>query len=305
MRKWQPPLPGDLLSRADLPDTLLAIIREASKDTLIKERIITALKKMGNVVGYMGDGVNDAPALHSADVGISVENAVDVAREAADFVLMKQDLEVLRDGFLQGRRTFANTLKYVFMATSANFGNMFSMAGASLFLPFLPILPRQILLINLMTDLPEMTIGSDRVDDELIQKPHRWDIHFIRRFMTVFEPVSSFFDFATFGMLLFYLKNNEAAFHTGWFVESVLSAAVVVLSLRTRKQALRDHPSRALLITTLLVGAAAVLLPFTVVGRLMEYQPLPVPVLAWTVGIVALYLATAEIVKKWFYTNYN
>lgn len=167
-----------------------------------KDRIIRALQKHGHVVGYIGDGVNDAPALHSADVGISVDTAVDVAKEAADFVLLKQDLAVLHKGILQGRRTFANTLKYVFMATSANFGNMFSVAGASLFLPFLPMLPKQILLINSLTDMPEMTIATDKVDQEFLIKPHRWDINFIRRFMLVFGTLSSVFDYLTFAVLL-------------------------------------------------------------------------------------------------------
>ena len=180
-----------------------------------KERIILALKKRGHVVGYMGDGINDAPSLHSADVGISVANAVDVAKEAADLVLLKQDLDVLREGIVQGRKTFANTLKYVFMATSANFGNMFSMAGASLFLPFLPMLPKQILLINFLTDLPEMTIASDRVDDVFVERPHRMDINFIRRFMLIFGPLSSLFDFATFGVLLVADEGQRAKFPNG------------------------------------------------------------------------------------------
>ena len=190
-----------------------------------KERIIIALKKAGHVVGYMGDGINDAPALHAADVGLSVESAVDVAREAADFVLLERDLEVLVDGVREGRRTFANTLKYVFIATSANFGNMFSMAGASLFLPFLPLLPKQILLINLLTDFPEMTIASDNVDDELVQAPRRWDIGFIRRFMIVFGLISSVFDYLTFGVLL-WLNATVAQFRTGWFIESIVSASL-------------------------------------------------------------------------------
>ncbi|MCC6958037.1 MAG: magnesium-translocating P-type ATPase, partial [Anaerolineales bacterium] len=198
----------------------------AEVDPNEKERIILALKKRGHVVGYMGDGINDAPSLHSADVGISVANAVDVAKEAADLVLLKQDLDVLREGIVQGRKTFANTLKYVFMATSANFGNMFSMAGASLFLPFLPMLPKQILLINFLTDLPEMTIATDNVDDVFVERPHRMDIGFIRRFMLIFGPLSSVFDYATFAMLMWVMKANKQTFHTGWFVESVLSAGV-------------------------------------------------------------------------------
>jgi len=202
----------------------------AEVDPNQKERIILALKKRGHVVGYMGDGINDAPSLHSADVGISVENAVDVAKEAADLVLLKHDLDVLREGIVLGRKTFANTLKYIFMATSANFGNMFSVAGASLFLSYLPMLPKQFLLINFLTDLPEMTIAGDNVDDVYLERPHRMDINFIRRFMLVFGPLSSLFDFATFGVLLWLMKAGEEAFHTGWFIESILSAGIVVFA---------------------------------------------------------------------------
>ena len=191
----------------------------AEVDPNQKERIILALKKTGHVVGYMGDGINDAPSLHSADVGISVQNAVDVAKEAADFVLLRQDLDVLRQGILLGRKNFANTMKYIFMATSANFGNMFSMAGASLFLPFLPMLPKQILLINFMTDLPEMTIAGDRVDEIMLEKPHRWNIAYIKRFMLFFGTLSSAFDFLTFALLLWGLHASQEQFHTGWFIE--------------------------------------------------------------------------------------
>ena len=191
----------------------------AEVDPNQKERIILALQKTGHVVGYMGDGINDASALHTADVGISVNTAVDVAREAADFVLLQQDLSVLKQGIIEGRRTFANTLKYVFMATSANFGNMFSVAGASLFLPFLPLLPKQILLLNFLTDLPELAIASDNVDPEVLLKPRRWDIDFIRRFMLVFGILSSVFDYLTFGVLLLLLSADADLFRTGWFIE--------------------------------------------------------------------------------------
>ncbi len=274
-------------------------------DPVQKERIILALKKAGRVVGYMGDGINDAPSLHSADVGISVENAVDVAKEAADFVLLHNDLEVLRQGILQGRRTFANTLKYVFMATSANFGNMFSVAGASLFLSFLPMLPKQILLINFMTDLPEMTIAGDNVDDIFIQKPHRWDVAFIRRFMLVFGPLSSVFDLLTFGMLLWLVHADQAQFHTGWFIESVLSASVVVFAVRTRLPFLRSQPSRAMLLVTLLVAVAALLLPYTPLASILGFQPLPGLVLGLIAAIVSLYFISAELVKGWFYRRFG
>src|SRR5512144_1266055 len=195
-----------------------------------KERIILALRKAGNVVGYMGDGINDASALHSADVGISVESAVDVAKEAADIVLLEKDLGVLVHGVREGRTTFANTLKYVSMATSANFGNMFSMAGVSLFLPFLPLLPKQILLTNLLTDFPEMTIATDRVNSEMVDYPRRWDIKAIRKFMITFGLVSSVFDYLTFGVLLLILQATRDQFRTGWFLESVISASLIVLA---------------------------------------------------------------------------
>jgi Mg2+-importing ATPase len=278
-----------------------------------KERIILAVQKRGHVVGYMGDGINDAPALHAADVGISVDTAVDVAKEAADFVLLKQDLStgsgqslaVLHEGIVQGRKTFANTLKYVFMATSANFGNMFSMAGASLFLPFLPMLPKQILLINFSTDLPEMTIANDNVDDVFVRQPHRWDIGFIRRFMLIFGPLSSAFDYLTFGLLFWVLRAGQDLFHTGWFVESVLSASLVVFALRTRLPLHRSRPGRALLAVTGLMILVTVLLPYTPLAGPLGFKPLPP--LYWLViaAIVAAYIASAEVVKRWFYRHYG
>ena len=218
-----------------------------------KERIILALKKAGHVVGYMGDGINDASAIHAADVGISVDSAVDVAKEAADIVLLEKDLNVLVQGVREGRMTFANTLKYVFMASSANFGNMFSMAGASLFLPFLPLLPKQILLTNLLTDFPEMTIATDSVDRELVEKPRRWNIQFIRNFMLTFGLLSSVFDYLTFGVLLLILQATTDQFRTGWFIESVISASVTVLVIRTRKSFFRSKPGKYLLTATLLI----------------------------------------------------
>jgi Mg2+-importing ATPase len=266
-----------------------------------KERIILALKKAGNVVGYMGDGINDASALHAADVGISVANAVDVAKEAADIVLLEKDLAVLEKGVREGRVTFANTLKYIFMATSANFGNMFSMAGASLFLPFLPLLPTQILLTNLLTDLPEMTIATDSVDAESIEQPRRWDIHFIRRFMLVFGIVSSLFDYLTFGVLLLLLHATPAQFRTGWFMESVISASLIVLVVRTRKPFFKSRPGKYLLLATLLVVALTLALPLTPAARVFEFTLLPLKFVPILVVIVLLYVLCAELTKAWFY----
>src|SRR5512143_403901 len=211
----------------------------------------------------MGDGINDASALHAADVGISVDSAVDVAKDAADIVLLEKDLGVLVQGVQEGRTTFANTLKYVFMATSANFGNMFSMAGASLFLPFLPLLPKQILLTNLMTDFPEMSIATDSVDGEMVQRPRRWDIRFIRDFMMVFGLVSSVFDYLTFGVLMLLLHASPHQFRTGWFMESVVSASLIVLVIRTRKTFYKSRVGPHLLVATLLVVAATLAVPYT------------------------------------------
>jgi Mg2+-importing ATPase len=266
-----------------------------------KERIIIALRKAGNVVGFVGDGINDASALHAADVSISVESAVDVAKEAADIVLLKKDLDVLVDGVREGRSTFANTLKYVFMATSANFGNMFSMAGASLFLEFLPLFPKQILLMNLMTDFPEMTIATDKVDKELIEKPRRWDIKFIRRFMLAFGVLSSVFDYITFGVLLFLLMATPDQFRTGWFIESVVSAAVVVLVVRTRKPFIKSRPGKYLLLTTMMIVLVAMILPFITLGALFGFQPVQTWFILVMAMIVALYVIGAEILKHFFY----
>jgi Mg2+-importing ATPase len=266
-----------------------------------KERIILALKKSGHVVGYLGDGINDAPALHSADVGISVNGAVSVAKEAADIVLLEKDLGVLRDGILMGRHTFANTLKYVFMATSANFGNMFSMAGASLFLPFLPLLPKQILLTNLLTDVPEMTIASDHVDDEMVKRPRKWNIGFIRSFMLVFGLLSSFFDYATFAALRLIFRAGEAQFRTGWFVESVVSASLVVLVVRTRRFFLRSRPRAPLALATLSVVAFAAALPYIPTARVFGLVPVPPRFLLSLAAIVAAYILSAEVLKRLFY----
>ena len=270
-----------------------------------KHRIVLALKRRGQVVGFLGDGINDAPSLHAADVGISVSGATDVAREAADIVLRQRDLRVLHAGVVEGRRAFANVMKYLLMGTSSNFGNMLSMALGVLFLPFLPMLPKQVLLINFLTDLPEMTIAGDNVDDVFVEHPHRWNIDFIRRFMLVFGPLSSLFDFATFAVLLWVMKANEAAFHTGWFIESVLSAAVVVFAVRTRLPFIHSRPSKAMLGMTLLVVLLTLALPYTPLAKLMGFAPLAPVYLLAIFGIVTLYFLSAEFAKRWFYKRYG
>ena len=275
----------------------------AEVDPNEKERIMLALRKAGHVLGFMGDGINDASALHIADVGISVDSAVDVAKEAADIVLLEKDLGVLAQGVEQGRQTFANTLKYVFMATSANFGNMFSMAGVSLFLPFLPMLPKQILLTNLMTDLPEMTIATDSVDHEMIERPRRWNVKFIRNFMITFGILSSVFDYLTFGVLLLMLYATEVQFRTGWFVESVVSASLIVLVIRSRRVFFKSTPSRYLFTATMLIVGATVVLPFTALGKLFGFTPLPLSFLAAMAIIVVLYIVAAEAAKWVFYSG--
>ncbi|HEU0119456.1 MAG TPA: magnesium-translocating P-type ATPase [Bryobacteraceae bacterium] len=268
-----------------------------------KERIIRALQKTGHTVGYMGDGINDAPALHAADVGISVDSAVDVAKESADFVLLEQDLNVLRQGIDEGRRTFANTLKYIFTTTSANFGNMFSMAGASLFLPFLPLLAKQILLNNFLSDIPGMAIASDDVDEEWIRRPHRWDMNYIRNFMVIFGLVSSFFDYVTFGVLLWVMRASEQEFRTGWFVESVLTELAVALVVRTRLPFYRSRPGKWLAITTAIIAGFTLALPYLPGSSELGFIPLPGRLLALVIGITALYVLAAEAAKHYFHRN--
>ncbi len=266
-----------------------------------KERIVLALKKSGCVTGYMGDGINDANALRAADVGISVNTAVDVAKEAADLVLLDKDLSVLINGVKEGRRVFTNTIKYIFMATSANFGNMFSMAGASLLLPFLPLLPKQILLTNLMTDFPSMAIATDNIDLEDCIHPRKWDIAFIRRFMIFFGLLSSVFDYITFWVLLHFLKAGADEFRTGWFLESVVSATLIVLVIRTRNSFYKSRPGNYLLLATLLVVAFVAVLPMMpFAGALGLVAVPPVFYLAMLV-IVLAYLLCTEVVKKFFF----
>jgi Mg2+-importing ATPase len=268
-----------------------------------KERIIMALRKSGNTVGFLGDGINDASALHSADVGISVNTAVDVAKDAATIVLLEKDLGVLAAGVREGRKTFANTLKYIYMTTSANFGNMFSMAGAALFLPFLPLLPKQILLNNFLTDFPAMAISTDKVDQELVEKPRTWDIKFIRNFMLVFGVVSSIFDFLTFATLMFILRATPEEFRTGWFVESVMTEVLIILVMRTWKPFYTSLPNRTLLIAMILVLLVTLSLPYSPLKEMMGLTPLPISTLMLLGLITTLYAGASELTKKFFHTR--
>ncbi|HNW87363.1 MAG TPA: magnesium-translocating P-type ATPase [Candidatus Limiplasma sp.] len=275
----------------------------AEVDPNQKERIILALKKKNHVVGYMGDGINDAPALHAADVSISVNTAVDVAKDAADFVLMESGLAVLKRGIELGRTTFANTIKYILITTSANFGNMFSMAGASLFMQFLPLLPKQILLINFLTDFPAITIANDAVDTDQLQNPRRWDTGLIQRFMFTFGLISSLFDYVAFAVLLSGFHTTQELFQSGWFVLSVLTELLTLLVVRTRKPFFKSRPAPLLLYSTLGVGAFTLLLPFLPVQALLNITPIPLPLMLALLGIAVMYVLAIEIGKYFFYRH--
>lgn len=266
-----------------------------------KERIIRALKKLGHVVGFMGDGINDAPAMHVADTSISMDDAVDVAKAAADFVLLERDLDVIRRGIEEGRRTFANTLKYLRASSSANFGNMVSMAIASLVLPFLPLLPGQILLNNFMADIPAFGLGDDEVDPELVAAPERWDIHSIAKFMLIFGGISSLFDFATFAVLLWGFHATTATFQTGWWMESLLTQLVITFVVRTRRYCFQSRPASFLLYSTLALMLLAVLVPFLPGASLMGFEPIPGAMLCWIALLIGGYVCVVEVAKRALY----
>ncbi|MCS7035844.1 MAG: magnesium-translocating P-type ATPase [Saprospiraceae bacterium] len=267
-----------------------------------KERIILALKKF-YTVAYMGDGINDVSALRAADVGISVENAVDVAREAADFVLMEQNLMVLAEGVEEGRKTFANTMKYIYINTGSTFGNMFSVSVASLMLPFLPMLPKQILLVNFLTSFPFLTVSADNVDEEQLMRPGRWNIRLLRRFMVVFGLHSSLFDIMTFVTLFYILKTQASVFQTGWFIESICTQLIILFVVRTRKQFFKSRPGKYLLILSIAAFFVTVTLPYTPLAWQLGMSPLPIPYLLTMVGIAALYGLTGDWLKVWFFRS--
>ncbi len=267
-----------------------------------KSRIIKVARRKGVDVAFLGDGVNDAVALHAADVGISVESATDVAKDAADVVLLDKDLGVLADGVMEGRRIFANTLKYVLMATSSNFGNMFSAAGASLFLSFLPMLPSQILLNNLLYDVGQLAIPTDEVDAEVLARPAAWDIGFVRRFMSVFGPISSIFDFMTFFVMLQILHAGHSEFRSGWFIESLATQTLVVFVIRTRRVPFtRSRPSLAMLITPPTAAVVGAVLPFTPLAHVLGFATLPIRFFLILLGMIGIYLVLVEFAKSRFY----
>ncbi len=283
-------------------DALAAIVEQVHVFARVapaqKNRIILALKSRKHVVGYMGDGINDAPSLHTADVGISVSTGVDVAKDAAAIILLEMSLQVLHDGILEGRKAFGNVIKYLLMGTSSNFGNMFSMAGAYVFLPFLPMLPSQILLNNLLYDTSQVAIPTDNVDPNFMKKPQHWDMSLIRNFMICIGPLSSIFDFLTFFLMLHVFHAGPVLFHTGWFVESLCTQTLVVFVIRTAGSALRSRPSRALTITVLLIVTIAILLPYTPLAVPLGFTPLPGLYFLFLIAMILSYLVLVELVKR-------
>ncbi len=302
---------GGILSGAELAELTDEALAAKVDDTTLfcrvtppqKSRIIAALRRKGHVVGYLGDGINDAPPLHVADVGFSVDTAVDVAKEAAAIILLRKELGVLAEGVREGRRTFANILKYMMMGTSSNFGNMFSMAGGVLFLPFLPMLPTQILLNNLLYDLSETAIPLDNVSDATLGQPRRWDLGVVRKFMLVFGPLSSIFDFVTFGLLLWVFHTNAVEFHTGWFVESLSTQILVIFMIRTARP-LQDRPHAALLASSLSALTIAVALPYSPLAHWFGFVPLPAVLMSALALVTLSYLISVWFVKRWFFAHY-
>jgi Mg2+-importing ATPase len=290
------------------PEALKQLVKKihifAEVEPQQKERIILALRK-SFTVAYIGDGINDVSAINAADVGISVENAVDVAREAADFVLIEKNLMVLVDGIKEGRKTFANTLKYIFINTGSTFGNMFSVAIASLLLPFLPMLPKQILLMNFITDFPYLTVASDNVDQEQLQKPGKWDLKFIRRYMVIFGIHSSLFDVITFLTLFYFLKVKESDFQTGWFIESILTELFILFIIRTRKNFFKSMPGKYLFILSIVGLIVTIALPYVPFANDIGLTPLPLKNMGAMLMIVALYIITADMLKVWFFKKYH
>jgi Mg2+-importing ATPase len=290
--------------------TDVALVQAAIETTVFaevdpnqKERILRALRRSGAVVGFFGDGVNDTPAMHAADVSLSVESAVDVAKATADLVLTRKSLDVIARGIEEGRRTFANTMKYILTTTSANLGNMISMAVISLALPFLPLTAGQILLNNFLSDVPAVGIATDSVDPELVASPRRWDTKFIGRFMLQFGLVSSAFDALTFGVLIFGFHASATEFRTGWFVESLFTELVIALVVRTRRRFWQSRPGRTLVWTTIAVAACAFALPYTPIGNALGFIAAPPALMLAVIAITGAYVVGSELMKMWFYRD--
>jgi Mg2+-importing ATPase len=302
-------LTGEMIEKAS-DEELTNIVKSVNVFSrllpLQKERIIRALHRNNHTVGYLGDGINDAPALKAADVGISVDNAVDIAKESADIILLQKSLMVLKDGVIEGRKTFGNILKYIKMGSSSNFGNMFSMTGASLFLPFLPMLPIQILLNNFLYDISQVAIPSDEVDEEYLQKARPWNVNYIKKFMLVIGPISSIFDFITFGVLWFMFHASESLFHTGWFLESLCTQTLVIYIIRTgKKPFIESKPSQFLMFTSIYIVTIGLFIPFTPLGKYFGFVAPPLSYFLALTGIVGSYLLLVQIVKKLFIKKYG
>jgi Mg2+-importing ATPase len=273
-----------------------------------KERIIRALQKDGHVVGFLGDGINDAPALKAADVGISVDSAVDIAKESSDIILLETSLLVLEAGVMEGRSVFGNIVKYIKMAASSNFGNMFSVLGASIFLPFLPMLPIQVLTNNLLYDFSQTSIPTDQVDQDWLTKPRKWTISEIRRFIIFIGPISSIFDYATFFIMLsiFHSWNNAALFHTGWFVESLFTQTLIIHVIRTNKiPFIESRASNALIFTSLAIVAVGAYLPFSPLAGVLGFVPLPPTYWLFLLGMLIAYILLTQVIKVWFVRRFG
>lgn len=295
---------GDNALAAHAIGTKVGILADhifAEVNPLEKEMIIKRLQAQGKTVAYFGDGINDAPSLKAADLGISVDTAVDVAKSAASVVLLDKDLSVLADGIVLGRKTFVNTMKYVRVGISAAFGNVLSMALAALFLPFLPMLPLQILLLNFLTDFPAIMIAGDAVDPEVLEKPRAWNIKNIRTLMIIFGLVSTFFDLAIFAILRFVYHADEKLFHSGWFVESALTELAVMMVLRTHRRFWLSKPGKGLFISSWIVAATIIALPFISIGASLGFVALPISLLAWIFSLIAIYICVNEVMKnRWW-----
>jgi P-type Mg2+ transporter len=302
-------LSGDQIEKMDgnelerIVDTVTVFARTSPAQ---KERVIRALHDIGHTVGYLGDGINDAPALKTSDVGITVNNAVDIAKESSDIILLRKSLMVLRDGVIEGRRTFGNIVKYIKMGSSSNFGNMFSMTGGSIFLPFLPMLPIQILLNNFLYDMSQLAIPTDDVDKEYLSKPRPWNIGLIKKFMVIIGPISSIFDFITFGVMLVVFRSSAALFHTGWFMESLITQTLIIYVIRTGKVPfIQSMPSRPMVITSLLTVAAGLIIPFSPLAGPFGFVVPPLPYFGILMIIVIVYLLLAQMVKGWFVRQFG
>ena len=282
----------------------------AKLNPLQKVRVVKALRGKGHTVGFMGDGINDAAALKESDVGISVDTAVDITKESADIILLEKDLMVLRKGVIYGRRTFGNIIKYIKMTASSNFGNMFSMLGASMFLPFLPMLPVHLLVQNLLYDISQISIPWDKMDEEFIRKPKKWDAGSVSRFMLFIGPISSIFDFATFAVMFFVFKANtpehQTLFQSGWFVEGLLSQTLIIHMIRTRKVPfIQSWAATPVVALTSLIMVIGILIPFSPFAAALKMQPLPLSYFPWLIGILTCYCLLTQLVKNWFIKKFN